>query len=199
MTPRERSIYVAFDPFSPIVIEKLKEQKDLKHKMRLFEEILSDERAEELSRIGNARTVVFPGHKGSQHDTWKGIKQMAKDLNRNGESVVFLPELDRVTSADALVLFRGRPVVADFKYCITKKANTLAGDLEEGFSQASTIVVKLENMDAGEFKEAVDYLVRNDIQYGNIKLINKYGDYKEIMYQDIRKGKYLKMIKGFLK
>lgn len=199
MTPRERSVYVAFDPFSPIVIEKLKEQKDLKHKMRLFEEILSDERAEELSRIGNARTVVFPGHKGSQHDTWKGIKQMAKDLNRNGESVVFLPELDRVTSADALVLFRGRPVVADFKYCITKKANTLAGDLEEGFGQASTIVVKLENMDAGEFKKAVDYLVRNGIPYGNIKLINKYGDYKEIMYQDIRKGKYLKMIKGFLK
>ena len=94
--------------------------------MGLFEEILSDERAKELSRVESARTVVFPGHKGSQHDTWKGIKQMAEDLNRNGESVAFLPELDRVTSADALVLFRGRPTVADFKYCITTKANTLA-------------------------------------------------------------------------
>ena len=199
MTPRERSAYVAFEPFSPIVIEKLKEHKDLKHKLGLFEDILNDERAKELSRVDGARTVVFPGHKGSQHDTWKGIKQMAKDLNRNGESVAFLPELDRVTSADALVLFRSRPVVADFKYCITTKANTLAGDLKDGFGQASTIVVKLENMDAGMFKDAIGYMVRNDISYGNIKIINKYGKTKELTYEDIKRGRYVKMIKGFLK
>jgi len=199
MTPRERSAYVAFEPFSPIVIEKLKEHKDLKHKLGLFEEILSDERAKELSKVEGARTVVFPGHKGSQHDTWKGIKQMAKDLNRNGESVAFLPELDRVTSADALVLFRGRPTVADFKYCITTKANTLAGNLEEGFRQAGTVVVKLENMDAGMFKDAIGYMVRNDISYGNIKIINKYGKTKELTYEDIKRGRYVKMIKGFLK
>lgn len=199
MTPRERSAYVAFEPFSPMVIEKLKEHKDLKHKLGLFEEILSDERAKELSRVESARTVVFPGHKGSQHDTWKGIKQMAEDLNRNGESVAFLPELDRVTSADALVLFRGRPTVADFKYCITTKANTLAGNLEEGFRQAGTVVVKLENMDAGMFKDAIGYMVRNDISYGNIKIINKYGKTKELTYEDIKRGRYVKMIKGFLK
>ena len=164
----------------------------------MFEEILSDERAKELSRVDGARTVVFPGHKGSQHDTWKGIKQMAKDLNSNGESVAFLPELDRETSADALVLFRGRPVVADFKYCVTTKANTLAGNLEEGFGQASTIVVKLENMDAGVFKETIDYLVRNNIPYGNIKVINKYGKNIEITSKEIRFGAYKKKIKGFL-
>ena len=138
---------------------------------------------------------------------------MAEDINKYGENVAFLSERDEgvesssekkekkkgKTRADALVLFRGRPVIADFKYCITKKANTLAGYLEEGFGQASTIVVKLEKMDADEFKEAVYYLVRNDIPYGNIKLINKYGDIKEIRYQDIREGKYLKIIKGFLK
>lgn len=199
MTPRERSAYVAFEPFSPIIIEKLKEHKDLKHKLGLFEDILNDERAKELSKVEGARTVVFPGHKGSQHDTWKGIKQMAKDLNRNGESVAFLPELDRVTSADALLLFRGRPVVADFKYCITTKANTLAGNLEEGFRQAGTVVVKLENMDAGMFKDAIGYMVRNDISYGNIKIINKYGKTKELTYEDIKRGRYVKMIKGFLK
>lgn len=199
MAPRERSAYVAFEPFSPMVIEKLKEHKDLKHKLGLFEEILSDERAKELSRVEGARTVVFPGHKGSQHDTWKGIKQMAKDLNSNGESVAFLPELDRVTSADALVLFRGRPVVADFKYCVTTKANTLAGNLEEGFRQAGTVVVKLENMDAGMFKDAIGYMVRNNISYGNIKIINKYGKTKDLTYEDIKRGRYVKMIKGFLK
>lgn len=199
MTPRERSAYVAFEPFSPMVIEKLKEHKDLKHKLGLFEEILSDERAKELSRVESARTVVFPGHKGSQHNTWKGIKQMAKDLNRNGESVAFLPELDRVTSADALVLFRGRPTVADFKYCITTKANTLAGNLEEGFGQAGTVVVKLENMDAGVFRDAIEYLKRKNFPCGNIKLINQYGDPLELTFTDIRNGRFLKKIKGFLK
>ena len=199
MTPRERSAYVAFEPFSPIVIEKLKEHKDLKHKLGLFEDILNDERAKELSKVEGARTVVFPGHKGSQHDTWKGIKQMAKDLNRNGESVAFLPELDRVTSADALLLFRGRPVVADFKYCITTKANTLAGNLEEGFRQAGTVVVKLENMDAGVFRDAIEYLKRKNFPCGNIKLINQYGDPIELTFTDIRNGRYLKKIKGFLK
>ena len=199
MTPRERSAYVAFEPFSPIVIEKLKEHKDLKHKLGLFEDILNDERAKELSNVEGARTVVFPGHKGSQHDTWKGIKQMAKDLNRNGESVAFLPELDRVTSADALLLFRGRPVVADFKYCITTKANTLAGDLEEGFGQAGTVVVKLENMDTGVFRDAIEYLTRKNFPCGNIKLINQYGDPLELTFTDFRNGRYLKKIKGFLK
>lgn len=199
MTPRECSAYVAFEPFSPIIIEKLKEHKDLKHKLGLFEDILNDERAKELSKVEGARTVVFPGHKGSQHDTWKGIKQMAKDLNRNGESVAFLPELDRVTSADALLLFRGRPVVADFKYCITTKANTLAGNLEEGFRQAGTVVVKLENMDAGVFRDAIEYLKRKKFPCGNIKLINQYGDPIELTFTDIRNGRYLKKIKGFLK
>ena len=198
LKPMEKRAYVAFEPFSPVVIEKLREQKDLKRRMGLFDEIVSDERATVLSTVGEARTVMFPGHKGRQHGTWSGIRQMGKDLNERGESVAFLPELDKATSADALVLFRKRPTVADFKYCTTKKANTLAVDLEEGFQQAGTLVVKLENMDAGVFKDAVDYLVRNKIPYGNIKLLNKYGDYIEITEKDIRFGAYKKKLKGFL-
>lgn len=211
--PREKNSYVSFEPISVIIIEKLKERKDLKQKLKLFEEIMSDDRAKELFRDKEARTIVFPGHKGSQHGTWKGIQQMAMDLNRNGENVAFLSERDidvesssekkekkkGKARADALVLFQGRPVVADFKYCITKKSNTLAGDLEDGFGQASTLVVKLENMDAGVFKDAIGYMVRNDISYGNIKIINKYGKTKELTYEDIKRGRYVKMIKGFLK
>lgn len=198
LKPSEQRAYVVFEPFSHIVIEKLRERKDLKRRMRLFDEIVSDERATVLSTVGEARTVMFPGHKGRQHGTWKGITQMGKDLNERGESVAFLPELDKATSADALVLFRKRPAVADFKYCTTKKANTLAVDLEKGFGQAGTIVVKLESMDAGAFKDAVDYLVRNNIPYGNIKLLNKYGDFIEITEKDIRFGAYKKKLKGFL-
>lgn len=54
-------------------------------------------------------------------------------------------------------------------------------------------------MDAGLFKDAVNYLIRNNIGYGNIKLINKNGKKIDIEYLDIRSGKYQKMIKGFLK
>lgn len=196
--PHQRQTYVAFEPFSPIIVEKLREQHDLKNKLKLFESIINDERATVLNETEGAKTVMFPGHKGRQHETWRGIKQMAKDINQTGEGVAFLPELDRGVSADALVLFRGRPAVADFKYCVTTKANTLAVNLEEGFGQARTVVVKLENMDAGVFKEALDYIVRNDIPYGNIKVINKYGKMLEITYQDIRFGRYAKKIKGFL-
>ena len=124
---------------------------------------------------------------------------MAVELNAIGESVAFLPELRNVTSADAVVLFNGKPVVADFKYCVTTKCNTLSVDLSEGFRQAQTVVLKLENMDSGLFKNAVDYLVRNEIPYGNIKLINKHGNVLEITSMEIKKGKYKKMIKGFLK
>lgn len=188
----EKTESVSFEPFSPMVVEKLNEQKHLRDKISLFNEILNDNRAQELSRVGEARTVVFPGHKGSKHDTWKGIKKMAEDLNQKGESVIFLPELEGKTSADALVMFKGRPAVADFKYCVTTNANTLAGDLEKGFSQAGTIVVKLVKMDAGVFCEAIDYIVRNEIPYGNIKVLNKYGDFVEITKKDVEYGSYRK-------
>ena len=35
---------------------------------------------------------------------------MAKDINKTGEIVIFLPELHKVSSADALVLFHGKRI-----------------------------------------------------------------------------------------
>lgn len=121
---------------------------------------------------------------------------MAKDINKTGESVIFLPELHKVSSADALVLFHGKPTIADFKYCVTKKTNTLIGNLKDGFNQANTVVIKLENMDMGAFREAIEYFIRNNLPYGNIKLINKYGKVVEISHDDIRKNKVRKRTKG---
>ena len=72
----------------------------------------------------------------------------------------------------------------------------MAVDLITGFEQAGTVVVKLENMDAGQFKEAIDYLVRNNIPYGNVKLINKRGNLLEITKKEIRVGAYKKKNKG---
>ena len=198
-TPSEQPAFVAFDPFSAIVIEHLNARRDLKNKLRLFYDILNDTRAEIIYETNNTKTVVFPGHKGRQHETWPGIKQMAEELNAIGESVAFLPELKGKTSADSIVLFKGAPVVADFKYCITRKNNTIACDLEDGFLQASTVVLKLENMGTGEFKDAIDYLVRNGKQIGNIKLLNEYGKMLELTYNDLKsKAKLNKKIKGFL-
>lgn len=197
-TPTEQPAFVAFDPFSAIVIEHLNARRDLKNKLRLFYDIVNDTRAEIINETNNTKTVVFPGHKGRQHETWPGIKQMAEELNAIGESVAFLPEFRNETSADAVVLFNGKPVVADFKYCVTTKCNTLSVDLADGFRQAHTVVLKLENMDSGLFKNAVDYLVRNEIHYGNIKLINKQGKVLELSEKDIAGEKYIKKIKGFL-
>ena len=41
-------------------------------------------------------------------------------------------------------------------------------------------------------------LVRNDIPYGNIKLLNQYGKQLELSHKQIADGKYRKKIKGFL-
>lgn len=197
-TPSEQPAFVAFDPFSAIVIKHLNDRKDLKSKIKLFCDILEDNRAETILETDTAKTVVFPGHKGSQHETWQGVIQMAKDINANGENVVFLPELKNGTSADALVMFRGKPVVADFKYCVTTNSNTLACDLSKGFHQAKTIVLKLENMDSGQLCESIDYLNRNGIERGNLILINKYGKLKYLSRSEIISAKYQKIVKGFL-
>ena len=64
--------------------------------------------------------------------------------------------------------------------------------------QAGTIILKLVNMDAGLLKEAIDYLLRNEIPYGNIMLQNKYGKLIELTINEIRTGIYRKKITGFL-
>ena len=77
-----------------------------------------------------------------------------------------------------------------------KKNNTLIGNLKNGFNQANTVVIKLENMDMGAFRETIEYFIRNNLPYGNIKLINKYGKVVEISHDDIRKNKVRKRTKG---
>ena len=53
-------------------------------------------------------------------------------------------------------------------------------------------------MDLGEFKEAIDYLLRNEIPYGDIILMNKYGNAVALTYKDIKTGKFARKAKGFL-
>ena len=79
-------------------------------------------------------------------------------------------EIENGTCADSLIRVGKNCRLADFKYCVTKKTSTLASELEHGFKQAETVILKLEHIDTGLFNEAIDYLVRNEIPYGNILL-----------------------------
>ena len=183
---------------SPAIEKRLGEIKDRKGKNAFLESIMNNPNAEVLHETNGHKTILFPGNKGPKTITRKQTRQMAFELNEQGIDVAFLPELDDSISTDSLVKIEKNYYLADFKYCITTKSNTLAKELENGFEQAQTLVLKLQKMDFGELKEAIDYLLRNGIVYGDIVLMNKYGSVTALTYKDIRTGKYVRRTKGFL-
>ena len=183
---------------SKYIEQKLSEIKERKGKNAFLETIMSDSSAFILGEENGHTTIMFQGNNGPKTSTWEQTKQMAFELNNNGFDVAFLPELLSETCADSLIRIGDDFRIADFKYCITTKPNTLSKDLEHGFRQAKNIVLKLVNMDFGMFKEAIEYLLRNEIHYGNIILINKYGKTCTISYRDIKSGTYIRKTKGFL-
>ena len=199
--PFEHFTYAAFEPFSPIIIEKLRELRHVAQQQRLLQSIVDDTETFSIINIApsGARTTTHAGHKMKSKDNWAATKQMAEELNVDGKSVVFLPEYDVITSADALVTnVAGRIRVADFKHVTTTSWNTLQGDLEAGFIQAPTIVLKLVNMDAEGFINTIDYMVRNKMKIGNIVLMNKYGRHIDLLADALKAGRYKKKVRGFL-
>lgn len=177
---------------------RLGELRDRKSKNAFLESVMNDPKAIILNDLNGHKTKLFPGNKGPKTITWEQTKQMAFDLNDNGFDVAFLSELQSDVCADSLIRNGQLYKIADFKYSITSKANTLSKDLEHGFEQANNVVLKLANMDSGAFKDAIDYLLRNEIPCGNIILINKYGKTLELLKKEFRTGIYKKRIKGFL-
>ena len=178
--------------------QKLRFLKDRKSKYAFLQSIMNDPGATILNNVNGHKTVLFPNNKGPQTNTWIRTKQMAFDLNKAGYEVAFISELDEETCADSLIMNDTVFKLADFKYCITTKPNTLAKELEHGFKQANTLILKLPHLDSGLFCEAVDYLLRNEIPYGNIVLLNKYGKVLIINHKEIKSGSYARKIKGFL-
>lgn len=196
--PQERAVYVSFEPFSPFLREQLSKRRDKKNKLRLFAELLNDESFNlEYTAPNGCKTVVHPGHK-TKDAHWLDTLEAAHALNKAKRDVIFLPEADSYVCADALTLFNGVPRVVDFKYCTTTKYNTLQKDLTDGFIQADTIVLKLESMDLGQFKNTIEYLKRNNLPIGNIILINHYNEVIELTAKHLRTGRYLNKIRGFL-
>ena len=188
-----------FDLPSSVFIEKrLREFNDRKRKNAFLESIMTDPRASTLYETNGRKTTLFPKSNGPRTSTWRQTKKMALDLNKAGIDVAFLPEVNSLICADSLLKIRNTYRLADFKYCVTTNPNTLAKELEHGFQQASTIVLKLENMDTGMFKRAIGYLLRNEIPYGNLILMNEYGKYVELEKREFRTGIYRKKIRGLL-
>ena len=186
-------------PYNSRYIEqKLSEIKDRKGKNAFLESIMSNPDATVLHQVNGHKTVLFPGNKGQKTNTWEQTKQMAYELNKVGYDVAFIPEIDDETCADCLIMTGKIFKLADFKYCITTNSNTVAKELEHGFKQAGTIVLQLEHMDAGLFKEAIEYLLRNEVPPGNIILMNRYGKAVELLKKDIKTGVYKKAVKGLL-
>lgn len=122
---------------------------------------------------------------------------MAFDLNDKGMDVAFLPEYHEKTSVDEITIFNNRYVIADFKYSSTTNWSTLSIDLIYGFPQSNVIVLKLDKMDPGQFKQTIEYMKRNH-NIGNIKIINRYGNVKDIDRKDLESDKYVKKLRGFL-
>jgi hypothetical protein len=187
-----------FIPYSLLIIRKLNAIKDRKAKNAFLGSVMDDNRVELLNEGNGHKTTLFKGSKGPKTSTWEQTKQMAFELNEAGIDVAFLPEHESLTSTDSLLRIGNIFKLADFKYCVTVKSNTLAKQLEHGFTQANTIVLKLTQMDAGQFVETIDYLVRNEIPCGNIILMNKYGKSIELPKNEIKTGLFRKKVKGFL-
>ena len=185
-------------PNSRYIGQQLSEIRDRKGKNAFLESIMSDPTATILNEMNGHRTILFQGNKGPKTGTWNQTKLMAFELNEAGFDVAFLPELLNETCADCLLNFGKIYKIVDFKYCVTRKANTLVMDLEHGFQQANTIVLKLSNMDTGAFKKAIEYLLRNGLPFGDVILLNKYGKILQVSKRDFHTSIYRKRIKGFL-
>ncbi len=199
--PIEKKMYASFDPFSPAILERLDRMKTRKERQALFDNIISDPAFEliDLKADTAGKTYRHPLHRGKGlSPDWLNTLNMAKDINRMGDSVYFLPEHPDRISADAIVRFGKEWKVADFKYSESTNWNTLQESLTKGFMQGRNVVMKLIRADAGQFREAVEYMRRNKVAFGDIKLINRNGRIIDLSAKELTNGEYMKIIKGRL-
>lgn len=178
---------------------ELSKLKNNQERNSLLEAFFYGDSAKLLKETDNARTVVYPKHKGLKKDSWEATQKMAFEMNKKGRSVAFLNEHDRKKSADAVSFVNGRLQICDFKYSEGCSWNTLQTAFVEGFEQADAIIFK-GDIDAGIFKEAIGYIKRNYPKsvFGDMLIINKHGKLLDLSKDDFIKNKYMQKIKGFL-
>ena len=196
--PFQKSTYVVFEPFSPMIVEHLKRVGSNAKKQALLQEIIDDNRAKLIFQheTNGAKTVLFDLHKG-KGESLNNTLAMAKALNEKGKSVALLPEYENISSADAIVHFKNKLVIADFKHSTTKKIGTLKADIEKGFLQSDNVVLQLENGNTDLFVQSIEELKRKGKGLGNMILMNKHNDILEMSEKEFKLGKYRKLVKGF--
>ena len=172
--------------------------KDSKNKQKLLKDIVIDERFKviDLELRTEAKTAVFPGSKISSNR--KETLEIAGNLNKRNVSVYFLPESDTQKSADAIIEYKGRLIIADLKYSNTLKIGTLKKDLINGFEKSQMVVLKLRNADTSILAEAIDELARKEHITGDLMLINRLGKEEIFRKRELKSGKYLYRLRGFL-
>lgn len=196
--PRTREMYISFEPFSPIVREEFSKLKDKYQKRKLFNEILNDNNFKtiHIDEKTKRKTTLHPQSKEPDSANWGRTQIMAKSLNNVDKDVIFLPEYKDKPSADALIEFKGKYTIADFKYFTTTKSSNIANELRKTFKNIPTIVMQFDKIDTGILKATIEELKRKE-SLGNMIIINKYGKIKELEIVDLKTNKYEKMLKGF--
>jgi hypothetical protein len=198
MEPNEPPLLVAFEPFSATIMKKLLELKGEKNKQKLLQEIIQDERFKPLD-LGfptEAKTTLMKGSKLNSNR--ENTLELALDLNKRNISVSFLPESNELPSADAIVNYKGKLIIADLKYSKSTKTGTIKGDLKDGFLKSQMVIMKARQADTGILIQAIDELARKEKITGDLLLVNRLGREKLIKKEKLKSGNYINDIRGFL-
>jgi hypothetical protein len=196
---REISSFGTIEPVSTILLKELSKLKDAKQKQRLLRNVINDNNHFKPIDLGlqyGAKTTIAAGSKIASNR--KNTLAIAKDLNKRNIRVAFLAESDAMKSADAIIEYRGKLYIADFKHSTTTKSSTIYFDLKNGFKKAQIVALKVTHADKGHIESVIDELSRKNQITGNLLLINKLGTEMMFSKRELTTGYYKKKMKGFL-
>lgn len=187
---------IDFEPVSAVILQKLLGRNE--NQQKLLQEIVNDKRFVplELGLIDGGKTTIAKGSKINTNK--KNTLQLAKELNKRNIDVTFLPESNDTPSADAIIKYRGKLMVAELKFSNTTKENTLYTDLKDGFGKAPMVVLKLNNMDLGVFSRTIEQLKRKGYYIGNMLIVNNMGIERFISRKQLTSGNLKKKMQGLL-
>lgn len=189
-------LLATFPPFSPRLVEEAKRLRGNKDVNALYESVLNDPAARVLHDLRGVKTTVHPGHKGVKSKLWGETVRMAECLNRAGYDVCFLPEMEEVSCADALLRLGHHWQIADFKYSSVDNYNTIAKEIAKGFTQADCVVLQIEKGNANTMYRAIEQLNRNSERLGDLMVITRRGKVLVVRRNDLMNERYKKIIRG---
>jgi hypothetical protein len=196
---REIPLFGAIEPVSAIIFNEFSKLKDARQKQKLLRSIIDDNNhfmPIDLGLKSGAKTTIAKGSKIASNR--KNTLTIAKNLNKRNIRIAFLAESDVTKSADAIIEYKGKLYISDFKHSTTVKLGTLVKDLIDGFSKSQMVVLKVTHADKGIIERVIDELARKRKITGDLLLINKYGIEKLITIEKLKKGNYISDITGFL-